>query len=217
MRIVKWVKLEMARSRGLLKFLLCFLAISVFVALWKKDDIPAGWLSLYMIFGSLVVASTPFSMQPAFVEMLPTKIYERVFGRFLFGAGLITAAALGGLGVQTATAGFDGGAAWSAFILTCLFTGIAYMVMAVEFLLFYCFTIRNAQIMSLIRTIPGFIFFFGISGLMEGLQSGEEPPALLLWAFDHTAVLGVLALLAGILAVVLCAVAASVHERCRLV
>lgn len=241
MRIWKWTKLEFALSHSVLRFLLIFLAITAGVGL-LKTDVPGGWLSLYMIFGGMVVISTPFTAQTNFVDILPTKTYERVFGRFLFGALLITVAALGGFAVQMAETGIRGGAgqtataigaagqtamgigaaAKSALALTCLFTGIAFFIMALEYLVFYCFTIRNVQIMSLLRIVPGFVFFFGFTSLMENLQkelqeAPQSAPAWILWPLNHLPEMGALALLVGLLVLVCCAIAASAHERRRLV
>lgn len=221
MRIFKWMKLDALTSRSVFRFFLIFMAISLFVGLCNRE-LPGGWIALYMTFGGMVVVSTPFSAQRGFhfMEMLPTKVYERVFGRFLAGAAFILLAAFCGLALDLAINGISVETAAPALALACFFAGLALFVVAVEFLLFYCFVIENAQIISLIRTIPGFIFFFGINGVMEGIrdaaEEGEALPAWIVWAAGHTSEVSALMLFAGLLAVLLCAAAASACERRRL-
>ncbi len=220
MRIFQWCKLDAAVSRSVLKFMLLFAFICAVIAVFTPD-IQAAWPLLYMIFGGMMTVSTPFTAQPYFVEMLPTKIYERVFGRFLFGTGMIVLFAAAGFAMQTAYIASGDLAVVPALTQTAFFVGIALFLTAVQYLLLYLFQIKNVQIIYLIRMIPGFAFFFGFNSLLstiqEEMQKGNRLPGWILWAVEHETALSVAILLAGIASVLLCAVVASVYEHRRMV
>ncbi|MDO4343318.1 MAG: ABC-2 transporter permease [Eubacteriales bacterium] len=216
MRILKCAKLDFMKSRSMVAFFIFFAVLCGFVAI--VVNMPASWAVLYMVFGGLTVVTTPFTvmanMTPAFTEILPARVEEKVFGRFLFGSGVMAASALVGCAVQALVFAMNGENDWTGiFPMIAVLFGASLFFMAVEYVIFYMFGISNAQIVQLVRIVPPFLLFFGGSYLLSALTEDGIMETLLLWMADHQALLAFGAVGAGLLIAGICAAFCCAHEK----
>lgn len=219
MKTIKCVKLDMLKSKSVFKFLPFFLALCLAISL-ATENAPSSWGILYMIFAGLIIVSTPFyamsNISEVFTGMLPVTTANRVFGRYLFGAAMMTVSALLGVAAEIIRMTIYGlASAKGIWALAAAFFGASLVVMAVEFLVLYFVTIRNAQILSIVRMAPAFVLFFGANALMDAGVAEGGPGGILQWINRNMTVLSLGILAAGVLFTILCAVITWLHEKSK--
>lgn len=101
------------------------------------------------------------------------------------------------------------------WVFTAAFLGTALIVMSVEFLVLYFVTIRNAQILSIVRMVPAFVLFFGANALMDAGVAEGGLGGMLQWIARNMTVLSLGILAAGVLFTLLCAVITWLHEKSK--
>ena len=217
MKIWKCAKLEFMLMGQLPLWMLGFIVVylAVFLGL-DRMEITTYFCSLFFIFITMSVITNNFFVQTEFTTLLPVKVQHRVYGRFLFGALAVTAAAVMGCIVQLALMyvkhmPFD----MSSVFITAMLLGAGLFAMAVEYLVFYLCRISNPQVLNLVRLIPAFVLFFGVNGLVGEVQENEELQLMqaVQWFFDHLALVAALLLGIGILATIIGAVIAGIREN----
>ncbi len=161
-----------------------FIMIAVILSFAQKNPY---WGSLYMVFGSMILSSTPFTMNPAntygFLLMLPATVKDRVFGRFLYGLSLLLLTLFfGGLG--TVLVCIVNHIELSSMILI-FYIGVAataLIMLSIQYTIFYLVgELKSQQVMGLIRMIPGFLLFILGSIAMDIIQ--EESNSNLVFSF----------------------------------
>lgn len=219
MRTLKCVKLDFLKSKSICKFLVFFMALCTVICVVEKD-VPPAWGSLYMVFGGLIVVATPFfvmsNISEIFTSMLPATIGNRVYGRYLFGTAVMAVSAVLGLlaglfQIAVTGAGTPGGIC----ILAAISLGIGLIIMDLEFLVLYFVEIKNAQILSIIRMVPGFALFFGGNALVNALMEEKEVEGLLRWLTGHMTQITFATLAVGVAVTVVCAVVSCIHEKMK--
>lgn len=219
MRTLKCIKLDILNSKSILKFLPFFLLVCLGSTL-AMENAPACWGILYMVFGGLIIVTNPFfamsNISAVFTNMLPASVANRVFGRYLFGVAVMAASALLGIVAELFRMMVRGEVSVKGlWIFTAAFLGAALITMALEFLVLYFVTIKNAQIFSLVRMVPAFVLFFGINALMDAGAEEKGIGGLIQWIAENMTLVSSAVLTAGLLFVVVCAVITWVHEKAK--
>ncbi len=227
MRTVKCVKLDFMKSTGLVKFMGVFLVIAGMISFFATDATPS-FGSLYMIFGALCVCANNFFVTGGAeisTLVLPVTAGNRVFGRYLYGALLLTICAAVGLACCLSTMAFRNFPAERQMMeiaLTLLYLGVGYIVMALQFLFLYLTRMKNAQILSLVRMILAFVMFFGMNAIVEEARKGETSginlellQEIFRWCVSHPMLLAVSMLAAGLAVILVCATISWMSEKKR--
>ena len=182
-----------------------FIAIALLLSIYQGNPY---WGPLYMVFGSMILSTTPFTISQVsnsgFLLMLPATIKDRVIGRFFYGLFLMIIALLFG-GINA--------------ILVCV---IKHIELSSVFLIFYIgiasvglsmLSIQNTvlyiigefksqQILAVVRMIPGFLLFIMGTIVMEIMEEETNTEAVfssILWINHHLMECAILLLLIGIL------------------
>lgn len=207
MRVLKTTKLEAMKSKWMLGFLVIFGVFTTFMVV-IQGDITNGWSVMYMTFGGLIVCSNVFSVSDRFSALLPVKVQEQVYGRYLFGALTITLAFLGGQLAGAIQVALKGSGTFSQNLtLGLALYGVALLMMALEFLAMYLLRIRNIQTANLMRMVLPFLLLFGIGRVMDVMENGgsERIVSAVKWCIERQNLLIAVLLAAGYLSVGLCA------------
>lgn len=187
-----------------------------FISLWMGLD-NALMPVIYMLFGGIVIASTPFGIikdkAVTFSALLPGTTIQRILGRYLFGAVMLLFSAAYGLLVSFLIhlAGFEnmgnpltpGQRAGETELLliarlVVIIFGIALVFVAIQNTLLYLLGgILGAQFLSLVRMVPGFCMFFGTMALL-GHSGSEDMSGFAAYLINHTGMLAAVILSAGI-------------------
>ena len=198
MRTIGFFKIDFARCRLQYVYLIVIGCVSLYLAMLRET---AALSLLYMIFGTIVLSTVPFSLdqtsESGFINMLPGTTKQRVAGRFLFSLGLLVLSiVIGGIDVLLIylmkgtiipyqLAIFMGGA------------GLGLLVSALQNILFYSLgKVRSVQVMGIIRMIPGFVLFFGITLYLESLGNNLE--AALKTVLENANIIGLGLLVLGV-------------------
>ncbi len=218
MRVFKCVKTDFRVTKNMSWFYLLFFAIVIAVTCFSREDISVFWGFMYMQFAGLVCATMPFFTGGGFLANLPVRQEERVCGRYLYGTLLMLLTAIVG-GITMALRALIRGDVVlddSTWPVIAVLLGIALVFMAAQFLIMYLFDIKNMQVLSLLRMVPAFVFFFGANGIAEEIETGTGgAPAVIAWGLEHPEAASLAVLGIGCLAVVVCAVISCVRERGR--
>ncbi len=199
MSTVKFMVVDMIRSKKVLWFLVFFTVISW--VMMRSVEKPMAAM-VYMVFVAIIFSNQPFLMdqrfEAGFLELLPGTKAQRVWGRYLYGAILLAVCVL--LGAAVTCLGDPAGArsSWLDVYVTAAL-GIAMVVQGLQYpLMYYAMRkMKSRELFSVLMMAPGFlIFFFGLN-LIDYI--GENGAGIFLWALDHIHLLGVLLLAAGIL------------------
>lgn len=131
-----------------------------------------------MIFMGIILASLPFSVDTTtsggFVTLLPAKARSRVYGRFLYGLVFLVVCTLIGSAISVSYAIKENVDLKGLLLQIIVFFGAGVIVNSLQFFVSYLFEIKNAQVLSIMRIIPGFLFFFCGSVLMDKISENQE-------------------------------------------
>ncbi len=186
--------------------------MSVFTALAfvlsLKMDSPY-FAVLYMVFDAMVFTTVPFSQdqlsEAGFINMLPGTIRNRVAGRYLFAMSMLLIGTVLGvviIAIDTLIIKVD---TTYAFAVCTAFAGVGMMLCSLQYILFYAIGKgKSAQATNIVRIIPSFLMFFGVSYLVDWVQ--DHPQTDLNWVYDNAnllafglVVIGLILYLIGIL------------------
>lgn len=214
MKVLKCVKTDFRMMKNNAYMFDIFFALGLFLSFTKETLIP--WAYLYMLFVGLVFVTMPFFVQTRFIAVLPADHVHRVFGRYLYGSLMILLCSLAGMLSGSVSMLIRGRTEWySRPEMFFLILGVGLAVMALEFLATYLLKIKNPQLMSIVRLVPGFAVIFGGSSFMNALQQQEHVPDFLRWCLANTLLVSLLVLAAGVLVVLACAAVCCAHEKKR--
>lgn len=207
MRAVHFMKIDWMMTKTQTRVLWLFAVIALLLSFMQGS---LYWAPLYMMFGGLMMATTPFCIRQqsnnGFLLLLPATEQERVAGRFLYGIVILMISLVcGGIDMFLVvvvkhiqvpyTVPFYIGIVVVGLILIALQDTILYIVGE----------LKSQQMMGVIRMIPGFLFFFGGIFVAEFLEEyyAMEGQALksdwFIWICNHQNLCCFLALAIGIL------------------
>lgn len=199
MRVLKFTKVDLIKTRKFY-YILLFPMLTVFL-LARDPKMPAMFGVAYCLFVSIVVAALPFNTEAqnesGFLQLLPAKPGEQILGHFTFGlCANLVGFVLGIISAMVAHAIVPGaslfslnGASIEGFYP--LLLGIALLFTGLESLLMTLFRFQNIHAAQLMRTVPAFIFFFGMNSLATNGDAPGRDALLFLSGAGGYAALGV--------------------------
>lgn len=200
MRVLKYTLVDFLKVKNKLGiFFLLVPACALFMGAGSK--VMGTMAVVYCLFAGIIIAGMPYyyekSEEMGFFYLLPGRTEEQVFGHFLFGSLSLLAGL--GLGVfcyyasslfhaghgtgENLLEGISANGSGMAEILVLLF-GAGLICVAVQDFFCTLFRFESVQVMNLMRMIPGFIFFFGLSMLLA--NGDKTPQEMLQFLFSHS-------------------------------
>lgn len=178
---VRFMKMDFMKMKSQLK-LMIFVVIAVILFSSKMlTEGEEAWGVMYMIFMGIIFAATPFSLDSTtsngFIKLLPAPARSRVYGRFLYSFVFLLGCT--GVGIVLALPSVDKSQAnVGDFLLQiiCLL-GAGLIMNSVQYVVCYFCEIKNPQVLSIIRILPGFIFFFAGNNFMAEIINNQEKAA----------------------------------------
>lgn len=164
---------------GMRYTMLVFIVVSGFFA--SKSGLGAVG---YMLFGSMILASTvfgPSEQTVSFGTLVPGSTMQKVLGRHLMELIMITLSILFGVAITKGMefAGFDNGGV--DLQLVAAISGIALFLLAIQNVLLYLLVpVLGLQFANIIRMVPGYILFFfvvnektvdSVAGILQGVDT----------------------------------------------
>lgn len=179
MDTIKFMKMDFMTMRTQTK-LIGALAIVVCILTNKVLNESMGtWGIMYMIFMGIVLASMPFTVDmtilDGFVRLLPAKASSRVYGRYLFGVIFLILCSVVGVCLSLPVLIKQQISMGYVLSITAAYLGAGCFTNSLQYVFSYFFNIKNPQMLSIIRLIPGFAFFFGgsiLASMLEDVSSG---------------------------------------------
>ena len=180
-RVLKFMKVDLRRIRRFL-WIALFPVIAVVVMATDGEVSPMFGL-VYCLFCAIFVSGMPYNIEKpeemGFLQMLPARPGEQIYGHYLFGFLAVLAAVvvglLCGLGVSAvfsrSLSGVDPN-------LCLALIGGALLLVGLEYLLLTVFRFNSMQAMQLLRTVPPLVFFFVIARLSKSFSFEIELPRL---------------------------------------
>lgn len=174
MEIIKFAKLDFRRVKSQFKILFILFAISIFLACRLQAGI---WSLMYMCFAGLLLSTTPFFLeltnQRGFFNLLPAKAASRAWGRYLFGT--IYIAMLFAVGMVTVLINMLIMKKEVAYLTETAIAILAVSVLlnSLQYLFLSFSTIKNVQLLSLLRMLPPFLMFFGGNMVIEYINENQ--------------------------------------------
>ena len=186
-QIIGYMEYDYIKIKYGMRFtMLVFIGVSVIFA--SKSALGAVG---YMLFGSMILASTTFGpsgQTVSFGALVPGSTMQKVLGKHLMELVMIALSVLLGMFLVKVMefAGFDNGGVSPQVLMAV--TGVTLFLLAVQNVLLYLLVpMLGLQFTNIIRMVPGFILFFfivnektvkSVSGILEGMS------------FPGTAILG---------------------------
>lgn len=211
--MIKCVKLDFLFAARMYtwRFVALFLLIGAVAPFLWESQMPM-FSVLFALFAMLTMVTQPFFAQDKFTQILPATVSQRVFGRFFYGALSLMGTTAVGVGLSWLDEVLTGGGMKAQFLwIAVLLLGISIILLSLEFVVFYIFQIKNATVMSLVRMVPAFAFFYGILALPHDVTKGL--PDILRYLTEHFAAVSLITLAAGFAVLMVCAAAACVFEK----
>lgn len=220
METIKFMKTDFMK----MKTQMVLIVLTVSVVLLFGGKMGTLWGAMYMVFMGLIFCSVPFGIDMAngesFMKLLPAKPQQRVYGRFCFAVVFL---ALCTLGISsTYMPGFLNGTIKADNVLpkVIMILSAGLCMNAIQYVCSYFFEIRNQQWLSIIRMLPGFIFFFAGSYLIDRMaemprDAVEALGKAITYAITHQWVTAVTALLLSLIFTTVCAVICGKREAMK--
>ena len=197
MRILKYTLVDFLKVKKKLWFFLLFVpACALFMG--AESGAMSTIAIAYCLFAGIIIAGMPYYYEKpeemGFFHLLPGRTEEQVFGHFLFGSFSLLAGLGLGIFCSCVSSLFHTEHSTGKDLLKSISPGMTEIILllfgagliCVAVQDFFCtlFRFESVQVMNLMRILPGFIFFFGLSML---LSYGTKTPAdLLLFLFSHS-------------------------------
>lgn len=183
MRALQFTKIDFIKTKQQILWMLLVIPVIVLFTLRETEGEISLVVFCYALFMALVFSTSPFGTcqrrETGFLLLLPASTQSRVFGRFLYGLSFVgIAIVLGSIGMYLSKVITGVGIDTEMKIFFCMAAlAVCMLFMAAEYVFLYLFGEQQSQnILSLVRMIPGFVFFFGSMGLLSGVK--KEPEAL---------------------------------------
>lgn len=178
MNAVKFMKMDFLKIKSQIKLMIVIIAFVMVFSFKMLTKDMLGWSVMYMIFMGIILASLPFSVDTTtsggFVTLLPAKARSRVYGRFLYGLVFLVVCTLIGSAISVSYAIKENLELKGLLLQMIVFFGAGVLVNSLQFFVSYLFEIKNAQVLSIMRIIPGFLFFFAGSVIMDKISESQE-------------------------------------------
>ena len=192
MRTVYFAWIDFLKTKRMKWLILPGMLVFSGILSYNAEDMFGSIGVIYCLFCGQVMASIPFSSEKleeqGFLSMLPAKLQEPVLGHFLYAFLVILVSFLmGTLGVSAVGIIKPSLMIWSVdganiggLYLSIL--GLSLLFTAMEGVFMTLFRFESARVQQLIRLVPPFLFFFGMSSLsldqVEGVT--ETLPRLMI-------------------------------------
>ena len=166
-QIIGYIKYDyMSTKQGLAYMALVFLFVVGMFCMKNGSTMAVG----YMMFGGLVMAGSTFAATThtvSFTALAPGRIWQKVAGRYLSGALMVTVFGAAGalVTILFSLTGLGGNAIPGSYFMMLL--GVSFIFLAIQNVLLYLLTpYLGMQLAGLARMLPAFVMFFGVSSLM---------------------------------------------------
>lgn len=220
METIKFMKMDFLKMKT--QILLIILTVSVVLLLGGK--VGTLWGAMYMMFMGLIFCAVPFSVDmtngESFMKLLPAKAQQRVYGRFCFAVIFLVMCTL--VISLTYIQGFLSGTIQVGYVMPkiIMILSAGLCMNAIQYIFSYFFEIKNQQWLSLVRMIPGFVFFFAGSFAIDSLASmpKETVEALgkvVTYAMTHQWVAAVVTFAVALVFTFVCAVICGKREAMK--
>lgn len=171
MEAIKFMKMDFLKMKTQIKLIV----LTVAVVLLFTGKMGSLWGAMYMIFMGLIFCSVPFSIDSmsgeSFMKLLPAKAQHRVYGRFCFSVAFLGICSV--LISLTYIKGILGGEITASYIFPkiIMILSVGLCMNAIQYVFSYFFEIKNQQLLSIMRMVPGFVFFFAGSYLIDTIAA----------------------------------------------
>ncbi len=200
MRILKYTLIDFLKVKKKLGiFLLLVPACALFMG--AESGAMNTMAVMYCLFAGIIIAGMPYyyekSEEMGFFFLLPGRTEEQILGHFLFGSLSLLAGL--GLGIfcscvsslfhtehdtgNTLLKSISGNEPGMSELILLLF-GAGLICVAVQDFFCTLFRFESVQVMNIMRILPGFIFFFGLSMLLN--YGAKTPAEILKFLFSHS-------------------------------
>ncbi len=184
MRALQFTKIDYIKTKQQAILFPSFWLIAAIYASGAAGERPFSLVTgfVYLMFITVVFSTTPFGActkkDAGFLVLLPSTVADRVVGRFLFAVSLLVSslAVIGIMGLACRFAGVSI-SGWTLPFCLVIFA-VSVLTIAIEFDFFYLFgENKSAQILSLVRMIPGMAMFFAMNSVMNNFVR-EKPDGI---------------------------------------
>lgn len=178
---VKFMKMDFMKMKSQIKLMVCVLVVVLLFSSKMITEGGAAWSVMYMIFMAIILAATPFSIDTTnsegFIKLLPATAKSRVYGRFLYAfLFLAGCAGMGTILVMPSVLKSQSNVGDFFLQIICLF-GAGVVMNSIQYVCAYFLEVKNPQVLSFIRMIPGFLFFLVGNSFMEEIINNQESAA----------------------------------------
>lgn len=178
---MNWLKFLMVDFRLTKKQLPFMIIFPAFVVLISASGADMFFIMSYLCFGVLVLSTTPFTTEDknmsSFVQLLPGRDRDKVFGRFGWFLAMFVVFILFGFGLSYFLSRFGIGEVRIGeydFYFSSLVVFLGMMIGCLQMTAFYLFgRVKSQQILNIIRMLPAFLFFFLSNYLVEHMGEME--------------------------------------------
>ncbi|MDD3217735.1 MAG: ABC-2 transporter permease [Lachnospiraceae bacterium] len=179
MGAIKYMKIDLRFLKVQKVVLILFPILAVFMEAFGKMDF--AFVFGYLCFGAIIIAPTAFMYEQKgsdlFIAMLPGKLKDRVWGRFLNLIILMLGAFLCAMISHFIAEGFSFSISGMEAVFMLAAFCISIMIGSIQMLVFYKVgREKSQQWLAMFRLIPGFVVFFGITYASDALI--KEPDLL---------------------------------------
>ncbi len=181
MRALQFMKIDYIKTRQqAVTFPLFWLIAAIFASgAVGERPFPLITAFTYIMLITVLFSTAPFGActkrDAGFLVLLPSTVADRVVGRFLYAVSLIVSS-LAIIGIIALACRFAGISISGWTLISCLvILVVSVLTIAIEFDFFYLFgENKSAQILSLVRIIPGMVMFFVMNSVTDNLVR-EKP------------------------------------------
>ncbi len=182
---VKYLKIDWMRSKSQFKLMALFLLCA---AMFTLNASMAMVGPCYLFFIALILAVYPFTMEQTsesgFINMLPGKSRDRVAGRFLYGGVLYAFSLILGTVLIMVRNRHDGQEMFEGISFLAAAAGMSLILGMLQNILMYAIGKgKSQQLMAVIRLVPAFVMFFGVTVLFERIKDGST--SILSYVLEH--------------------------------
>lgn len=181
MRVWKYMKIDLIKTRKVL-LVLCLIPVMTVVLQVRSDELTPYFTFMYCMFAGIVSASLPFNCEAnsesGFLKMLPGKPGDDIKGHYLYTFGALIGSGVMGMLATYVSALLmpDEGPIDEIFItgLYPVILGVALIFSGLENVFLCLFRNDNVLFMRIFRMIPPFVFFFGLTPLLDYSEELEQ-------------------------------------------
>ncbi len=181
MRALQFMKIDYIKTKQQAVMFPLFWLIAAIFASGAVGERPFPLITAftYIMLITVLFSTAPFGActkrDAGFLVLLPSTVADRVVGRFLYAVSLIVSS-LAIIGIMALVCRLAGVSISGWTLISCLVTFVvSVLTIALEFDFFYLFgENKSAQILSLVRIIPGMVMFFVMNSVMDNLVR-EKP------------------------------------------